>query len=81
MNKLHRLLNLPARLTVWRIPSGEICVEYENCEISDGGGGLISDFGRGWTFDEAVDSYFAKISGKTLVFNACTDRREEVRVL
>jgi len=80
MRNLHRLLNLNEHLEVWRIPSGEICVAYENCEISDGVA-LIGMFGTGWTFEEAVDDYFEKISGKKLVFNSCTDRRKEVRVL
>jgi hypothetical protein len=80
MDNLTRLLNLSERLEVWRVPGGEIAVAFQSCEVKDGYF-LISEFGTGSTFNEAVDDYLEKISGKRLVFNACSENRHEVLVL
>lgn len=75
------LFALGARLEVWKVKkSGEICVCYEQCEVKDSIF-LKSIFGRGATFSEACEDYLSQIHGKTLVFNACTDSRKEIRVL
>lgn len=69
-------------LEVWRgqTNSCEICVHYKNGEIQDGQF-LIGAFGVGATFEEACEAYLEKIRGKTLVFNACSPSRYEVRIL
>ena len=79
MDNLQRLLKLSERLEVWGGGRG-VCVSLKNCEIKDGGF-LISTFGTGYTFDEAVDDYRKIISGKRLVFNAYSPNRKEVLVL
>lgn len=60
--------------------SGRIMVEYANSEIKEGYF-LRGDPGRGATFEEACDDYLSKIRGKTIVFNAYSDSRREVRVI
>ena len=80
MDNLSRLLNLSERLEVWRLPNDEIAVAFRSCEVKNGDF-LISEFGKGRTFHEAVDNYLERISGKRLVFNACSENRHEVLVL
>ena len=67
-------------LRVWRLNDGTICVVYDGADIKDGPF-LVHEFGRGRTFEEACTDYLDRIRGKTLVFNALTDRRYEVTVL
>lgn len=69
-------------LEVWRYQtnSGGIGVCYKGCEIKDGPF-LITAHGGGTTFEEACEAYLEKIRGETLVFNACSPSRYEVRVL
>lgn len=67
-------------LKVWKIPNGKIAVSYENCEIK-ADAFLISKFGVGNTFAEACEDYLNQIHGKTLVFNAFSQRRREIRIL
>lgn len=55
-------------------------VRYQNCDIKDGCF-LIGEQGCGETFEEACEAYLKKIRGKTLVFNACSPSRSEVKVL
>lgn len=80
MSAQDTLFTLGKRLEVWKVHTGEICVCYEHCEVKDGIF-LKAIFGCGTTFSEACEDYLYQIHGKTLVFNACTDSREEVRVL
>lgn len=80
MDNLSRLLNLSERLEVWKCLDGKIAVSFQCCEVKDGIF-LISEFGTGSTFNEAVDDYLEKISGKQLVFHAYSADRHEVRVL
>lgn len=76
-----RLLNLEFhRLEVWRTSKNNVCVAFQRCEVKDGAV-LASVFGEGLTFGEACEDYLRQISGKTLVFDACTDKRKEVIVL
>ena len=76
-----RLLNLEFhRLEVWRTNKNAVCVAFERCEVKDGAV-LASVFGEGLTFEEACEDYLRQISGKTLVFDACTKNRKEVIVL
>lgn len=76
MKAYRRLMKLKiANLKVWEIDGGVICVCYQNCEVKDGMF-LIGEFGTGLTFEEACDNYMEKITGKTLVFNACGNRKE-----
>lgn len=81
MDAVNILLSLEHKhLEVWKVPDGEIAVCYEHCEVKEGMF-LHAIYGTGDTFYEACEDYLNKIRGKTLVFNACTNRREEVRVL
>lgn len=74
------LLSLEEWLEVWKVSSGEIAVAYKNCDVKDGQF-LIGTYGTGQTFTEACENYLGQIHGKTLVFNAYSCRRKEVRVL
>lgn len=67
-------------LEVWKYQTkdGGIGVCFQNCEIKDGCF-LIGAHGGGKTFEEACESYLERIRGKTLVFNACSPSRYEVR--
>lgn len=69
-------------LEVWRYQTngGGIGVCYKNCEIKDGPF-LVGVHGGGTTFEEACEAYLEKIRGKTLVFNACSLSRREVKIL
>ena len=81
MRASDRLLNLNIHyLVVFRDINDNICVHYENCEYKDGCV-LVANSGRGRDFEEACEDYLRQISGKTLVFDACTDKRKEVVVL
>ena len=81
MRASNRLLNLELhRLEVWRTSQKVVCVAYQKCEVKDGVA-LSSFFGEGLTFEDACEDYLRKISGKTLVFDACTDKRKEIIVL
>lgn len=59
---------------------GDVIVRYRGAEVQDGIF-LVSVHGRGQTFEEACDDYLSQIRGKTLVFNAGTKNRKEVKVL
>ena len=81
MTVYERLLSLKGKnLEVWKVPSGDIAVSYQGAEIKNNGF-LISEFGVGRTFEDACEDYISKISGKTLVFKAYSESREEVTVL
>lgn len=81
MRASDRLLNLEFhRLEVWRTNKKDVCVAFQRCEVKDRAV-LASVFGEGLTFEEACEDYLLQISGKTLVFDACTDKRKEVIVL
>ena len=76
-----RLLSLQGeQLEVWKTDNVTICISYAHCDVKDGYF-LISEFGSGTTFYDACEDYYKKICGKTLVFNACTKHRKEVKVL
>ncbi len=74
------LLSLGERIEVWKIPNGEVAVSYEHCEVKEGYF-LKGTYGTGKTFEDACEAYLNEIHGKTLVFNAYSGRRNEVRVL
>lgn len=81
MTASQRLLKLEGtRLIAWTVPNGKIAVSFENCEIKNGMF-LVADFGTGEMLESACENYLEKIQGKTLVFDACTSARKEVRVL
>ncbi|MCI9543541.1 MAG: hypothetical protein HFE93_05005 [Acutalibacter muris] len=80
MNTVGILLSLGKSLEVWQVPSGNIAVAYQDCDLKEGQF-LIAVFGTGKTFEDACEDYMNKLHGKTLVFNAYTDRREEIKVL
>lgn len=76
-----RLLSLEGHpLLFWKNDNDQIIVAYWDCDIK-GYGVLIGESGCGYTFEEACQDYIRKISGKTLVFHACTKSREEVKVM
>ena len=74
------LLSLGKMMQVRRVPDGKITVSYQRCEVKDGHF-LRGTYGIGETFQEACEDYFSQLHGKTLVFNAYTSSREEIRVL
>lgn len=81
MDVVDRLLSLQGeQLEVWKTDNTTLCVSYAHCDVKDGYL-LISEFGSGTTFYDACEDYYKKICGKTLVFNACTKHRKEVKVL
>lgn len=80
MKDIERLLSLGKHLEVWKLPSEEIAVAYQDCFIKDGMFG-VGMFGVGESFDEACADYIQKIAGQTLVFDGLLQKREEVRVL
>lgn len=81
MKASEKLLNLEGHmLSVGKNIKGKIYVHYERCGVKDGCF-LICTYGTGNTFEEACEDYLNKISGKTIVFNAESINREEVKVL
>ena len=81
MRASEKLLNLNSYyLVVFKDIHDNVCVHYEKCYVSDGCV-LVGNTGRGANFEEACEDYLRQISGKTLVFDACTDKRNEVIVL
>lgn len=81
MKSSEKLLNLKGRmLSVGKNINGKVYVRYERCDVKDGCF-LIGTYGTGNSFEEACDDYLDKISGKTIVFNAESSNREEVKVL
>ena len=53
--------------------------EFNHCEVK-GEGVLIGTYGNGTTPQEAIQAYVDQICGKTVVFEAGTDRRREFTV-
>lgn len=81
MNNIERLLSLDGHpLCVMNSFEKPVRVQYDRCEVKTGCF-LVGACGVGATFEDACDDYFAKISGKTLVFNAGQENEERVRVL
>ena len=79
MKASERLLRTENYLVVFKMINGKIGVHFENCEVKDECF-LISEFGRGATFEEACENYLERIQGKTLVFNAFGSRKEVVLI-
>ena len=69
-----------AYLHVWKVRNDTICVNYDGAMVRDKGC-LVGLIGRGGTFEGACYDYLEQIRGKTLVFDACSDKRREVTVL
>lgn len=81
MKASEKLLNLKGRmLSVGKNINGKVYVHYERCDIKDGCF-LIGSYGTGSDFESACEDYLNKISGHTIVFNAESSNREEVKVL
>lgn len=81
MKASEKLLNLSGHmLSVGKNINGEVYVHYERCDIKDGCF-LIGAYGTGDNFELACVDYLNKISGKTIVFNAESSNREEIKVL
>lgn len=59
---------------------GNICVAYRRADVKDGIA-LVGMCGRGASFESACEDYLKQIRGKTLVFNAESPSRHEVKVL
>ena len=78
---LEMFLKLNKDLVISKITdTNEFTVCYRNCDIKKGVA-LVSEYGRGITLKEALLDYANKISGQTLVFDAYSNNRTEVRVL
>lgn len=69
-------------LSVWKCLNGteSICVEYKGAEVKSGSL-LSSAYGSGRTFQEALNDYYEKIKGKTLVFDAYGKNRKEIIII
>lgn len=83
MNAMRTLLLLDKHLEAWKFPfetPDKIGVMYQNCDVKDG---IVSMplYGTGETFEAACEDYLRKIRGKTLIFNARSKNREEVKFL
>ena len=75
-----RLLNSGNHLEVFQWDNGQekgIGVSFKGGELKDGVC-LVGAFGKGHSFEEACEDYMRQLSGKTVVFNAYTNRRREV---
>lgn len=57
-----------------------VCVSYRGADVKDGIA-LVGLYGKGGNFERACEDYLKQIRGKTLVFNAESPSRHEVRVL
>lgn len=80
MTACERLINTGYHLDVFQWNNGVekgIGVHFQNADIKDGSF-LVCAYGRGTTLEEACEDYIRKISGKTLIFHAYSDHREEV---
>lgn len=80
MNAQEILFSLGERLETWRRPDGDIIVCYQKCEVKEGMF-LKGTYGTGKTFSSACEDYLNQLHGKTLIFNAYSGSRKEVRVL
>lgn len=80
MNAQDILLSLGEWLEVWKVPNGEVAAAYKNSEVKEGHF-LKGTYGTGKTFEDACEDYLNQLHGKTLVFNAYSGNRKEVRVL
>lgn len=80
MTASEKLLQLNKPMRTSKDCAGRVCVCYERCDVKNGMF-LIGAVGRGETFEEACEDYLRQISGHTIVFNAESDNREEVKVL
>lgn len=83
MTAFERLFRTGKHLDVFMWKNGDktgIGVHFQNCDIKDGDL-LIDKFGRGITLNDACEDYIHIITGKTLVFDGCTDERKEVLVI
>ena len=80
MTAFERLINTGYHLDAFQWDNGRergIGVCFQNSEIKDGMF-LVGEYGRGQTFEEACEDYIRHVSGKTIVFHACTNGRKEV---
>ena len=80
MNAEKASLSTGYYLEAWQFQNGIIGVCYEDCAIKYGDS-IMSASGQGKNFSEACKDYLEKIRGKTLVFNAFSQHRKEIRVL
>ena len=82
MKAIDRLLRLESEeLVIRKILDGKVVsVQYRECNVKDGAG-LLGEYGRGLTVDDAAENYCDRISGKTLVFRWNETTRKEVTVL
>lgn len=78
MDAQEMLLSSGRHIEFWRQPSGKVGVRYKDCEVKDGQL-LHGIFGEGDTLPDACKDYMKEICGKTLVFYADTDMREEIK--
>lgn len=80
MTAFERLINTGYHLDVFQWNNGReqgIGVHFKDAEIKDGSF-LVGDYGTGPILEDACNDYICKISGRTIVFHACTDDRKEV---
>jgi len=78
----HDLLINGFRLEVWKClnGAGDVCLKYMGAEVKEGAI-LKSVYGKGANINFALQDYYRKIKGKTLVFNAMSESRKEVIVI
>jgi len=77
---INDLLATGYNLDVGKNINDEIYVKFKDSKVKDGMF-LSGVSGVGNTFDEAINDYYRKIKGKTLVFNEYEDYIKEVYVL
>jgi hypothetical protein len=63
----------------WKDDSSRWHAAFKRAEVK-GDGVLIGEWGEGPTLEKAIADYASKLPGKTLVIDACTDRRREILV-
>lgn len=67
------------KITYYSQQDGRFCASLEHAEIAENSC-LIGAFGNGKASVEAMNAYAADISGKTIVFNARGNDRQEFSV-
>ena len=74
--ELADVLNVKLIVTRYANQNDRFSAMFERCETKDGGC-LCSEYGNGKTATEAINKYSDSIAGKTLVFDAMTDKMRE----
>lgn len=74
--ELADIFNVQLIITRYANQKNRFSAQFERCETKDGCC-LRGEYGSGKSAIEAINDYSNLIAGKTLVFNAMTDKRRE----